>query len=243
MQPRRWTLHPLRLPLAVALLAIAIMALATCAGEDEAVVDCGEDVSFESTDGITLCGRHYGNGEVTVVLAHMRPSDQESWTPLAETLADEGYSAFTFNFRGYAPSGGAKEIGLIDFDLGGALDYLATLGVQRPVLVGASMGGTAAVKAAANRDVAAVIALSAPKEIDGLSAVESIDRATAPMLVIVAEDDTSARLDGAAIYDAANEPKLFEVYTGGEHGTELVFGRHRELVQARILEFLEIYAQ
>ena len=234
-------MQPPRLPLAIALLAIAIAALAACSGEQEA--DCGEDVSFESTDGITLCGRHYGNGEVTVVLAHMRPSDQESWTPLAETLADEGYSAFTFNFRGYQPSGGDKESGLIDFDLGGALDYLATLGVQRPVLVGASMGGTAAVKAAANRDVAGVIALSAPKEIDGLSAVESIDRATAPMLVIVAEDDTSARLDGAAIYDAANEPKLFEVYTGDEHGTDLVFGRHRELVQARILEFLEIYAQ
>lgn len=234
-------MQPRRLPLAVALLAVVIAALAACSGEAE--VDCGDDVAFESTDGTTLCGRHYGNGDVTVVLAHMRPSDQESWTPLAETLADEGYSAFTFNFRGYEPSGGDKEIGLIDFDLGGALDYLATLGVQRPVLVGASMGGTAAVKAAANRDVAGVIALSASKEIDGLSAVESIDRATAPMLVIVAEDDTSARLDGAAIYDAANEPKLFEVYTGGEHGTDLVFGRHSELVQARILEFLEIYAQ
>lgn len=243
MQPRHSTLRFPRLPSAITLLAVALLALAACSGEDEAVVDCGEDVAFESTDGITLCGRHYGNGAVTVVLAHMRPSDQESWTPLAETLADEGYSAFTFNFRGYEPSGGDKEIGLIDLDLGGALDYLATLGVKRPVLVGASMGGTAAVKVAANRDVAGVIAYSAPKDIEGLSAVEFIDRATAPLLVVVAEDDTSARLDGAAIYDAANEPKLFEVYTGGEHGTDLVFGRHSELVEARVLEFLEIYAQ
>ena len=236
-------MRPLRLPLAIVLLAIAIVALAACSGEEEAVVDCGDYVAFESTDGVTLCGRHYGNGDLTVVLAHMRPSDQESWLPLAKTLAEQGYASFTFNFRGYAPSGGDMDIGLIDFDLGGAIDYLATLGVERPVLVGASMGGTAAVKVAANRDVAGVIALSAPKDIDGLSAVEFIDRVSAPLLVIVAEDDTSARLDGAAIYDGASDPKLYEVYTGREHGTELVFGQHSELVEARILEFLEIYAQ
>lgn len=243
MQARPSARRFLGYPIAIAVLALALLAIAACS-EDTPTADCADgDVEFESADGIPLCGRHYGNGEVTVVLAHMRPSDQESWAPLAETLAEEGYSAFTFNFRGYAPSGGDRELGLIDLDLGGALDYLATLGVERPVLVGASMGGTAAVKVAANRDVAGVIAYSAPKDIEGLSAVEFIDRATAPLLVVVAEDDTSARLDGAAIYDAANEPKLFEVYTGGEHGTDLVFGQHSELVEARILEFLEIYAQ
>lgn len=231
----------LRFPwLAAAVLALA--AIAACSGEPTA--DCPDgDAAFESSDGVPLCGRHYGSGAVTVVLAHMRPSDQESWRPFAETLAGEGYAAFTFNFRGYEPSGGDRDIGLIDFDLGGALDYLAAQGVDRPVLVGAGMGGTAAVKVAANRDVAGVIALSAPAAIDGLSAADFIPVVDEPKYFIVAEDDTGARLDGAALYDASAEPRYFEVFTGGEHGTDLVYGRHSALVQGRILELLELFTQ
>ena len=238
----QWSV-PLALPLAVVLLAAA---LAACSSEEEAeppTAECPQgDVEFESADGIPLCGRHYGGG-VTVVLAHMRPSDQESWRPFAETLASEGYAAFTFNFRGYAPSGGDKDIGLIDLDLGGALDYLATRGVERPVLVGASMGGTAAVKVAANRDVGGVIALSAPREIEGLSAADYVANVDEPKYFMVAEDDTAARLDGAALYDASSEPRYFEVFTGGEHGSDLVYGRHSALVQERILELLELFTQ
>ena len=241
MLPRRSTLRFLRFPVAVALAVVAVAALAACAGEPEA--DCGDGAAFESADGVTLCGRHFGNGDVTVALAHMRPSDQESWAPFAERLAEEGYAAFTFNFRGYAPSGGDKDAGLIDLDLGGALDYLAARGVERPVLVGASMGGTAAIKVAANRDVAGVVALSAPREIEGLSAADYVAGVEEPKYFMVAEDDTDARLDGAALYDASPEPRYFEVFVGGEHGTELVYGRHSELVQGRILELLELFTQ
>lgn len=244
MLPRVQSRIAFALPLAVMLLAAA---LAACSSEEEAeppIAECpAGDVEFESADGIPLCGRHYGAGDMTVVLAHMRPSDQESWRPFAETLASEGYAAFTFNFRGYAPSGGEKDIGLIDLDLGGALDYLATRGVERPVLVGASMGGTAAVKAAANRDVSGVIALSAPREIEGLSAADYVANVEEPKYFMVAEDDTVARLDGAALYDASSEPRYFEVFTGGEHGSDLVYGRHSELVQERILELLELFTQ
>ncbi len=155
----------------------------------------------------------------------------------------EGYAAFTFNFRGYSPSGGDKDIGLIDLDLGGALDYLATRGVEQPVLVGASMGGTAAVKVAANRDVAGIFVLSAPAAIDGLSAADYVANVEEPKFFMVAEDDLSARTDGAALYDASSGQRFYEVFTGGEHGSDLVYGRHSELVQGRIVEFLEQFTQ
>ena len=241
MQPRRFALRSLCLPLVVAVLAL--VAFAACSQEEPMAQCADSDVEFESADGIPLCGRHYGDGDLTVVLAHMRPSDQESWAPFAERLADEGYAAFTFNFRGYAPSSGGKEIGLIDLDLGGALDYLATLGVQQPVLVGASMGGTAAVKVAANRDVAAIFVLSAPAAIDGLSAADYVADVEEPKFFMVAEDDLSARTDGAALYDASSGQRFYEVFTGGEHGSDLVYGRHSELVQGRIVEFLEQFTQ
>ena len=241
MQPRRFTLRSLGFPLAIAVLAI--VAFAACSSEEEAPPLGPGEVEFTSTDGVTLRGRHYGSGDVTVVLAHMRPADQESWKPFAERLAAEGYAAFTFNFRGYSPSGGDKDIGLIDLDLGGALDYLATLGVQQPVLVGASMGGTAAVKVAANRDVAGIFALSAPAAIEGLSAADYVAEVEEPKFFMVAEDDLSARTDGAALYDASSGQKFYEVFTGSEHGTDLVYGRHSELVQGRIVEFLEQFTQ
>ena len=240
MQPRRLALRSLCLPLAVAVLAL--VAFAACSQEEPTAQCADSDVEFESADGIPLCGRHYGDGDLTVVLAHMRPSDQESWAPFAERLADEGYAAFTFNFRGYSPSSGDKEIGLIDLDLGGALDYLATRGVEQPVLVGASMGGTAAVKVAANRDVAAIFVLSAPAAIEGLSAADYVANVEEPKFFMVAEDDLSARTDGAALYDASGGERFYEVFTGGEHGSDLVYGRHSELVQGRILEFLEQFA-
>ena len=60
---------------------------------------------------------------------------------------------------------------------------------------------------------------------------------------MVAEDDTSARLDSAALYDASSGERFYEVFTGGEHGTDLVYGRHSELVQGRILELLELFTQ
>ena len=239
MLPRRFALRSLGLPLAIAVLAL--VAFAACSQEEEPPLGPGE-VEFTSTDGVTLRGRHYGDGDLTVVLAHMRPTDQESWAPFAERLADEGYAAFTFNFRGYEPSSGDKEIGLIDLDLGGALDYLATRGVEQPVLVGASMGGTAAVKVAANRDVAAIFVLSAPAAIDGLSAADYVANVEEPKFFMVAEDDLSARTDGAALYDASSGQRFYEVFTGGEHGSDLVYGRHSELVQGRILEFLEQFA-
>ena len=241
MQPRRFALLSLCLPLVVAVLAL--VAFAACSQEEPTAQCADSDVEFESADGIPLCGRHYGDGALTVVLAHMRPSDQESWAAFAERLADEGFAAFTFNFRGYSPSGGDQDIGQIDLDLGGALDYLATRGVEQPVLVGASMGGTAAVKVAANRDVAGIFVLSAPAAIDGLSAADYVANVEEPKFFMVAEDDISARTDGAALYDASSGQRFYEVFTGGEHGSDLVYGRHSELVQGRIVEFLEQFTQ
>lgn len=242
MQPRRFSLRLLRLPLALALLLLAATAVVACAGEEPPPLGPNE-VEFASTDGVTLRGRHYGQGDVIVVLAHMLPADQESWAPFAEKLAAEGYAAFTFNFRGYPPSQGDWDAGLIDLDLGGALDYLDTQGVERPVLVGASIGGTAAVMAAANRDVAGLITLSAPMSIDGLDASEAITRVTAPKLFMVAEDDVEARAGSAALYGASSDPRFYDVFRGGEHGSDLVYGMHSELVQERILEFLEQFRQ
>ena len=222
------------------MVALAVLGL-SCGSEETtpAAEPLGPgEVTFTTIDGVDLRGRHFGDGEVTVVLAHMFPADQESWKPFAETLAAEGYAAFTFNFRGYAPSSGTREIERIGADLQGALAYLEGMGASKVFLVGASMGGTAAVRVATQRAVLGVVGVSAPTTFRGLDALPPGTEPRSPVLFLAAEDDRAAQQSAAALYDASSAPRLLEVYTGAEHGTDLVYGQHAALVQRRILEFL-----
>jgi pimeloyl-ACP methyl ester carboxylesterase len=231
------TLRPGRFLIAVAFL-VALLSLAACSSGDASVPLGPDDVEFAATDGTVLRGHHYGSGDVTVVLAHMLPSDQESWTEFAGTLNAEGYAAFSFNFRGFKPSQGDKDIDQIDKDLEGALEYLEGQGVEKFVIIGASMGGTAAVKVASYRDLVAIVTLSAPLEIQGLSAEEDITRVTAPAAFFSAEDDRNAQRSAAAYNDATLGPKMLETFIGSEHGTALLYGQHADAIQERIFEWL-----
>jgi pimeloyl-ACP methyl ester carboxylesterase len=203
-------------------------------------VSAGTVVTFVTDDGVTLSGRLFGGRNsdgAGVVLAHMYPADQTSWYDYARKLADDGYMALTFDFRGYGESGGSRQIDRIDRDVAAALDELRAQGVARAVLVGASMGGTAALIVAARQPVEGVIALSAPVEFRGLSAKDAVTQVMAPKLFVGAEDDAggpAARELGAM----ASEPKEVAVFPGSDHGTDLLQGDQGVAVLARMKEFL-----
>jgi alpha-beta hydrolase superfamily lysophospholipase len=203
-------------------------------------VSAGTVVTFTTEDGVTLSGRLFGrqnSGAAGVVLAHMYPADQTSWYDYARRLADEGYVALAFDFRGYGESGGSKQIGQIDRDVAAALGEIQARGVTRVALVGASMGGTAALMVAARQPVQGVITLSAPVEFEGLSAKDAVTKVLAPKLFIGAEDDAggpAARELGAM----AQEPKEVAVFPGSDHGTDLLRGAQRDAVLARMQGFL-----
>lgn len=227
--------------MALSVAALVVLA-AACSGDRPTPPTQAEGtVGFQATDGVALRGRLFGDGDIAVALAHMYPADQASWAPFAETLAGEGYTAFTFNFRGYPPSGGEKEIPLIDADLEGAVRFLEQRGAAGVFLVGASMGGTEAVKVAARRPVLGVVAVSAPTEFRGLSALGDMARVSAPTLFMAAEDDRGAQVAASTLFDEARQPRLLEVFTGDEHGTDLLYGRFSGQVQERIRAFLAAY--
>ena len=235
----------------IALMAalLAAVAAAACGGEDAATAACPAvgastytPVAFATQDGVTLCGRLYGAGQPSVVLAHMQPTDQESWGAFAETAAREGYTALTFNFRGYAPSGGERETSKLDVDVEAAVDFLLSRGAKGIFLIGASMGGTASVKYASREGVLGVVALSAPTEFEGLNGIGDAGAVTGPKLFIAAEGDRSAQQAAAAYYEATPEPRILEIYTGSDHGTNLLEGTHGAQVTGRLLEFMEIFS-
>ncbi|MBI4234238.1 MAG: alpha/beta hydrolase [Chloroflexi bacterium] len=197
-----------------------------------------EEVTFATADGVRLAGRVFGKGSLGVVLSHMYPADQESWGPFAETLAKEGYMVLTFNFRGYRPSGGAKEIEKLNQDVEAALELLRGRGAQKVFLIGASMGGTASVQAAARQPVAGLITLSAPTEFRGLDAAAVVAQVEQPKLFIAAEGDKPANQSAARLFQLSTQPRIMQVFQGSEHGTDMLYGKFGSYVQQAILEFL-----
>jgi len=69
------------------------------------VLSMSEAVQFRGAGGVDLEGRVFGSGDVGVVLAHMRPSDQSQWIEFAALLADHGYLVLTYDHRGVCPGG------------------------------------------------------------------------------------------------------------------------------------------
>jgi pimeloyl-ACP methyl ester carboxylesterase len=207
-------------------------------------------VSFTSADGVELEGRIVGEGSVGIVLSHMRPSDQASWWGFAEDLADEGYLVLTYNFRGYCPDGaagcssGETDIPAIWQDVLGAIDLIRSEGAQRVMLIGASMGGTASLLAAAEEGsgVDAVVTLSAPISFEGLSVgPDVLTRVSAAKLFIAGVGDGSAGESAQQLYALSPPPKRLEILTTDDHGTDILDGNQSGRARTMILNYLERY--
>lgn len=209
-------------------------------------------VNFTTADGVDLSGHLFGSGKTGVILAYMYPADQTSWHTTAQILADEGYSALTFDFRGYGESGGKKEIDCLDRDVVAALAAFAQAGVTSVVLMGASMGGTASLVAAehvlterkpsqepspAIPDILGVITLSAPVNFKGLSAADAVPRLTCPLLFIAAEEDVGAD-NAKELQQLAQGQGELHIVSGNEHGTNLLQGPQRDQVWQIMHSFL-----
>ena len=243
-----------RLALPAAILAGLIPVLVACGGAEPVDAAAGSRaVSFRAADGVGLSGRVFGpeDARTGVILAHMLPADQSSWFEFAGRLAGEGYRAMTFDFRGYCPGGdagcseGRKDVSADTVDLQAALDYLRSQGVETVAIVGASMGGTAALLVAADEGdrVAAVITLSAPQQIEGLVAgPDVVGRVTAAKLFVAGSGDGAAAQAAEAFDGQSPAPKRLEIVPSDDHGTDLLTGNQAEIVRTLLLSYLGQYA-
>ncbi len=194
----------------------------------------------EDEDPIVLDARVFGDGDTGVILAHMRPADQSSWFPFATELAASGeFTVLTFDFRGYGQSTGEQNFDRVDTDLEAAYEYMrATVGVERVFLVGASMGGTAALVVASRISVEGVVSISSPAQFPPLDALESVDDIAEPKLFITARDDVPAFRSQEEFWELASEPKQQQIYEGDAHGTALLDSTAAGALKAKIIEFL-----
>lgn len=233
-------------------LAIVTVLLGACGGDGTEPATGSREVTFESSDGVTLDGRLFGPDDATagVVLAHMSPADQSSWYDFAERLGREGYRVLTFDFRGYCPGGdagcseGERDIPAIWQDVEGAIAELRSRGVLRVGLVGASMGGTASLVAASKEgtDVGAIVTLSAPTAFEGLDAnAEVLAQVAGAKLFLAGHEDMAAAAAVDALYAQSLQPKRPVILTTGDHGTDILTGNQAGIASTEIVNWLERY--
>lgn len=192
-----------------------------------------EDVVFPTADGIDLEGRVFGGGDTWFVLAHMRPADMESWFETAEFLAGQGFTALTFNFRGYGESGGDGFA--VDVDMEAAVDHALANGAARVFTVGASMGGTAAVEAAVTREVAGVVTLSAPGVFEGVDALGAAALLEVPLIAISGADDQPYAGTADEMVAGAGSSAELLLFDGSAHGTDLL-GEHSDEIHMTLVD-------
>ncbi len=216
----------MRTLIAHALAAIVLLAVAPQA------LRADERVDVTATDGVQLIGHLAGNEGPGIVFAHMYPSDQRSWTAFAHEMAQAGFRTLTFDFRGYGESSGTKDVAAIDRDMEGAYRYMIGRKIRPVYLVGASMGGTAALIVAARVPVAGVATLSAPLAFHGLDAAPVLSKLTMPKLFIASAGDLPAAEAVKELAAKSPDPKQLTVVPGAAHGTDLLSGAQPDAVTA-----------
>ena len=195
-----------------------------------------ETVRFRTEDSEDLWGSIFGDGEIAVILSHMRGRNQTSWFPFARLASTSGYKVMTFDFRGYGKSTGTRDTRM-DRDLEAAVAYVRAKGAKQVILIGASMGGTAAIEIAAEIDVQGVAALSPPTSFGRINALGAVSSMLIPLLLIVAENDPPFTSSAREIETAAAATQFLEL-PGQEHGTNL-YSAHIDQVSGILLTFID----
>jgi pimeloyl-ACP methyl ester carboxylesterase len=184
-------------------------------------------VRFQSAVGTQVVGTRYGLGDCGVVLVPQINLDRESWDPQATALAARGYIALAIDED---PTNRAASVT-------GAVRYLSeNVGVSHIVLVGASSGGEAVVRATARAgegEIQGLVTLSAG---GGADVAEKL-QGRKLFVVSKADDERFVRI-AKQLYQNAPEPKDLKLYSGSAHGQQ-IFETHGEDLRQRLFEVVE----
>ena len=203
-----------------------------------------EPVTFITEDGVTLAGTLFGKGKIAVILAHQGTpgADQTSWQPFARLLAERGYTALAFDFRGFGQSGGPGRIGQLDDDIRAAAKYLRSQNYDRIVCAGSCMGGTACLRAAIDGEpFIGLIILASPFDASGGLVVnlKELEQLTQPKLFITGNQDVyGIAWDIKRMYEFSTEPRKLLTFEQSAHGTNLFQTASRDELIDAILNFL-----
>lgn len=203
----------------------------------------GHAVTFTTSDGETLIGTLYGQGNTAVIFANMLRSSQLNWKPVALQTAARGYLALTFDYRGTNGSSGTFDTGKLPIDLAAAIDFVHQHGARHAVLAGASIGGAAVLVTAAAVPVDGVAVFSGLNDwIDLKVTADMLQKLTMPKLFAYSTgDDIAAKM--RQMYQQAAPPKDEVVFPGIGHGTALFEGAEGPYTLEHLMALVQTVAQ
>ncbi|MGE0792492.1 MAG: alpha/beta hydrolase [Sandaracinaceae bacterium] len=194
--------------------------------------------AFTTSDGVRIEGElrtRSDRGAPLVVLVHQLSSDRAEWAPLLERLASVPVDAYAMDMRGHGASThqGDHEIHWDAFapadwqpigsDVREAIEALREDGLapSHVVVIGSSIGSSAAIQATARDDVDAVVALSPGRAYHGVDALGPLanigDR---PLLAIAARGEPESAETAQQM--AAIVPRGVErLVDGRQHGVSM----------------------
>jgi non-heme chloroperoxidase len=218
-------------PLRISVLLVAAVALTACGGAHRTAgppapilasictgVPDGLDAKtswLETSDGLRLYSASAGSGDTTVVLAHESGGvGLCGWLPTMRFLAQHGFRALAFDFRGVYPSPLPPARTQYDWgrDLQAAVDAAHT---KHVVLAGASFGGAAVVAFGPDlHGIDGIASFSGEPDLPTphIHALANAPRLRVPLFVV------ASRLDG--YLDTAEARRL--VRAAGSQNKELV---------------------
>ena len=178
---------------AAALVALALAPL----WRAEARIANAQRVTLHSDDGVTLAAAWYEPSTrpaPAVILVHMLQKSRRDWDPLATRLSSEGIAVLALDLRGHGESqGSAQDHNAMVQDVRAARRFAASRPEVTPAkigLAGASFGATlAALVAAEDASVTAVVLLSPTLEYRGMRIDGALRKYGARPLLLVASDD------------------------------------------------------
>jgi len=190
----------------------------------------GQPVQLRAADGVTIAATVYpADGSASaVVLVHMFTRTRDDWRAFAERLQATGMTALAIDLRGHGASGGAATpTPAMALDVQAGIDFLAAqAGVRGIAVVGASLGASAAILAAADSPLVRGVALLSPStDYRGVRIDAALRKyGGRPMLLIASTDDPLAARTVRGLVTAtppvpAREQRLSLV---AAHGTQIL---------------------
>ncbi len=202
----------------------------------------GLTLRLTNAAGLSIAAVEFGSGPKGVVLVHQSDASMCQWLPYAADLAERGYRVVAFDFAGFGASSPTESKTYLD-DIRTVVAYLRDRGTQRVVVIGASMGATMGIVAAAaiTPPLQGVVAVSPPTTFDAVNAERAAPELSTPALYVAGESDGDYEVYAEEINDATPEElRGLLVVDSPEHGVELVGARTAAgaEVRAAIEDFL-----
>lgn len=221
--------------------------------------DTSDILKLTTSDGVQISAVYLPNPQAkyTILYSHGNGDDLGKDGGVEETLRDEGFAVFAYDYHGYGTSQGeASELNTYR-DIDAAYAYLTeTLNVppSRIILYGHSLGGGPAIDLAARKPVAGLVTQSTfttPYRVvtriplipfDKYHNITKIPQVRCPVLIMHGRADQVIPFHhGEQLYAAARAPKRYFWVDGAGHNDLLaVAGSQHEQVMQNFVDLIDV---